>query len=119
MPDDKQPDDIAAEVARRARDAADVAVGLGVLALQRAQVLRHELARNELLGEAAGLLRSGVAGSTRQIAAWLDGTRSCVSAQVAPMGARLPGAARELAGKAWSKLEVVGAQLRQLATPGT
>lgn len=108
---DDQTNDITSELVRRARDAAYVAVGLGVLGLQRAQVVRHELVRQERVDEGVTRLRAGVATGTRQIGEWLDGTLSVVSAQ-------LPEPARELADKARSGLEAVGAQLRQLATPG-
>ncbi len=69
-----------AELARRAREAAYVAIGLGVLGVQRAQALRRELA---------------------------------------PLGAQLPGPARELAERARCELEAVGSQLRRLLTPGS
>ena len=45
MPDRNDLTGLATEVANRARDAAYVAVGLGVLGLQRAQVQRQEWAK--------------------------------------------------------------------------
>ncbi len=112
----------AAEVARRARDAAYVAVGLGVLGIQRAQTARHDLLRQDRLDESAARVRAGVATGTRQVGRqvgeWLDGTLSLVSSQLSPLADELPEPARELAGKARAALEEVGAQLRHLATPG-
>lgn len=118
MPDANDMNDIATEVARRARDAAYVAVGLGVLGLQRAQVLRQELMRQQRVDEGVARLRTGFVTGTQQIGEWLDDTISLVSAQLAPLEAQLPEPAREFADKARTRLEAVGAQLRQLTTPG-
>lgn len=119
MSDANETSDIATELARRARDAAYVAVGLGVLGLQRAQVLRHELVRSERVDEEVARLRSGIVTGTQQMGEWVEGTLSFVTAQLAPLGAQLPEPARELAARALDGLEAVGAQLRQLATSGT
>lgn len=118
MPDANEMNDIAADLARRARDAAYVAVGLGVLGIQRVQAVRHELVRQERVDEGVARLRAGVATGAHQIGEWLDGTVSLVSAQLAPLGARLPESARELAETARTGLEAVSAQLRQLTAPG-
>jgi hypothetical protein len=64
------------------------------------------------------VLRTGVATGTQQFGEWLDGTLSRVLAQLAPLGAQLPEPARDLAEKARTGLETLGAQLRHLATPG-
>jgi|GEM_PF-3927226 len=45
MPGAEERNDLVTEVARRARDAAYVAVGLGVIGLGRAQAARADLAR--------------------------------------------------------------------------
>lgn len=113
--------DLPNEVARRARDMAYVAVGLGVLGLQRAQAARHELAhqaRQDRLEEGADRLRAGIATGAQQFGEWLDGARTLVSSQLAPPGSQLPEPARELATKARTLLEEVGAKLRQLVAPG-
>jgi hypothetical protein len=121
MSDANELNEIATEVARRARDAAYVAVGLGVLGLQRAQAARHDLSRQDRVDEGVARLRSGLSTGTRQLGEWVDDARSLLTSQLAPFGAQfgqLPEPARELADKARAKLEEVGAQLRQLATPG-
>ena len=115
MPDTNDVNEIAAEVARRARDAAYVAVGLGVLGFQRAQTVRHELTRQERVDEGVARLRTGLTTGAHQFGEWLDGTISLVSAQLAPLGDQLPEPAREFARTARTRLEEVGAQLRQLA----
>jgi hypothetical protein len=119
MSDANETSDIATELVRHARDAAYVAVGLGVLGLQRAQAIRHELTHAERPDEEAARLRTGIATGTRQFGEWVEGTLSFVTAQLAPLGAQLPEPARGLADKARCGLEAVGAQLRQFTTPGT
>jgi hypothetical protein len=118
MPDANETEDITAALARHACDAAYTAVGLGVLGLQRAQALRHDLVQRERVDEGVARLRTGVATGSQQLGEWLDGTLSFVSAQLAPLCAQLPEPARDLADRARSGLEAVRAQLRQLAAPG-
>ena len=118
MPDANETNDIAAALARHARDAAYTAVGLGVLGLQRAQAIRHDLVHKERVDEGVARLRTGAATGSHQLGEWFDGTLSFVSAQVAPLCAQLPEPARELAERALRELEAVRAQLRQLAAPG-
>ncbi len=119
MPDANELNQIATGLARRARDAAFVAVGLGVLGLQRAQVVRNELMREERVDEGVARLRSEVAGGAQQVTGWIGDTLSFVSGQLSPFGAQLPAPARDVAEKVRAGLEAIGAQLRQLATPGT
>ncbi len=119
MPDADRTNDIAAELARHARDTAYTAVGLGVLGLQRAQALRHELVCSERVDEGVERLRAGVATGSQQLGAWLEGTLSFVSAQFGPLGAQLQEPARELAQRARRCLEAIGAELRHLAAPGS
>lgn len=118
MTDANDVNDLATEVARRARDATYVAVGLGVLGLQRVRAVQHELVRQDRVDEGVARLRSVVATGGQQVGEWLDGTLSLVSSQLAPLGDQLPTPARELAERARSRIAEVGAQLRQLATPG-
>lgn len=118
MPDAIDTNDIASEIARRARDVAYVAVGLGVLGLQRAQAARHELTRQGKVDEGVDRLRSGLATGTQQVGEWLESARTVFSSQLAPLGSQLPEPARDLATKARARLEEVGSLLRQLAAPG-
>ncbi|HVC14251.1 MAG TPA: hypothetical protein VND62_05265 [Acidimicrobiales bacterium] len=118
MPDANDMNELAAEAARRARDAAYVAVGLGVLGVQRARAARHDLARQDRVDEGVARLRAGIASGSQQLGAWLEGSRTFVTSQLAPIGAQLPQPARELADKALARLGELGAQLRQLGAPG-
>ncbi len=118
MPNAHETNDIAAEVAKRARDLAYVAVGLGVLGIQRAQAARHELARQDRVDEGIDRLRAGIATGTQQVGEWLDGARAIVSSQLAPLGTQLPEPAKELAAKARLRVEEVSSRLRQLTAPG-
>jgi hypothetical protein len=109
------------EVATRARDAAYVAVGLGVLGFQQAQVRRHELARRavELAGdERVQRIRTGVSSGVRQLSVWFDGTVQFVETSLPPIGEQLSPATREAAEKARERVRQLGAQLRQLTAPG-
>lgn len=110
------------DVAHRARDAAYVAVGLGILGFQKAQARRHELAVASRAGredERLNQLRSDVETGARQLAAWGDMTAQLFSASLAPLEAQLPKPAREVAGKARDGLCAISAQLRQVASSGT
>ncbi|MGH8981462.1 MAG: hypothetical protein ACRDWE_10680 [Acidimicrobiales bacterium] len=113
---------LADEVAQRARDAAYVAVGLGVLGIQKAQSKRRDLTdlatRAGRGDERLVQLRSGVAEGARHLAEWVDATAQVVSASFAPLEAQLPEPAREVAGRARAGLCAIGAQLRQVASPG-
>lgn len=110
---------LATEMATRARDAAYVAVGLGILGLQKAQARRHELVslatRAGQDDERLAQLRKSVATGARQVAEWVDTTAQTVSASLAPLEEQLPEPAREVAGRARTQLCAIGAQLRQVA----
>ena len=118
MPETNDMNDIVAEVARRARDAAYVAVGLGVLGLQRAQVARHELLREDHVDEGVARASRGIATGAQRVGELLDSTLALVSSQLEPLGAQLPEPARGLASKACAGLEALGEQLRQLVMRG-
>lgn len=119
MPGPSNLTDLIDEVASKARDAAYVAVGLGVLGLQRAQVQRHELARR-----AAGMdqhftaVRAGLEAPVHQLGEWLDSTVQFLESSFEPLEQQLPPQARELAGKARAQLGALGAQLRQVVAAG-
>jgi len=110
--------DVATQVATRARDAAYTAVGLGVLGLQRAQARRQEMARRtpDLPLDA---IRSLVAERLDQIDHWLDTTLHAVESALRPIEDQLPPQARDLAGMAIDGCRELGAQLRQLVSPGS
>lgn len=114
--------DFATQVARRARDAAYVAVGLGVLGVQRAQAARHDLTRAADADQRLARLRdeasSGAHQLTGQVTEWLDDTIQLLSSQLEPLEQQLPEAARDVAAKARAGICAVGAQLRQVVSPG-
>jgi hypothetical protein len=118
---ESDPSALTAELARRARDAAYVAVGLGVLGFQRLQVQRRELGRH-LSGETAlpGLddkmtdLRAALAGGVHQLDRLLGATRSMVESALQPIEEALPAPAKELVDKG----RELGTQLRQLVGSG-
>ena len=110
--------DIPAELARRARDAAYVAIGLGVLGLQRAQVARRGMLREDHIDEGVARARRGIAISTERMGELLDSTLALVTSELAPLGRQLPEPARGLASKACAGLTALGEQLRQIVTPG-
>lgn len=114
---------LARALARRARYAGYVAVGLGVLGLQRARAAQHDLGQHDLLAqdrldEGVARLRAGVEAGSHRVGAWLDDTVELVSSQLAPLGEQLPEPARELALKARAALGELGAQLRHFPASG-
>jgi hypothetical protein len=102
-----------------ARDAAYVAVGLGVLAFQRAQVRRNEL-QKALTGQAGDL--EGRFGEVRgEITKWvksIDGqveqVFETIEASIIPLEDKLPEPAREIVSKARSQAHDVRQQIRQI-----
>jgi len=121
MQERKDLNDLANEMANRAKDVAYVAVGLGILGLQRAQSRRRGLgalaSRAGRDDERLAQLRGGVVEGVRQMAEWADATAHALSASFEPLEAQLPEPARELASKARAGLCTIGAQLRQVASP--
>lgn len=114
--------DLTTEVAHRARDAAYVAVGLGVLGFQRAQVQRQELKKRlagEIdLDERLSELRSAVTTGVQQLDELVEGAVQAVESSLQPLEEQLPPVARELAQRAYDSAREVSAQLRQLVTQG-
>jgi hypothetical protein len=101
-----------------ARDAAYVAVGLGVLAFQRAQVRRQELikalsgTRGDLEGRLGGVreeIKSRVMFIDDQFAHVLD----TIEASIIPVEDRLPEPARDLVRQARTQAHEVRQQIRQ------
>jgi hypothetical protein len=109
---------LAGEVAGRARDAAYVTVGLGVLGLQRAQVRRRELTnRVGNVDERVATLRAGLQAGGQQLGEWFESTVQFLESSVEPLEDQLPPPVRALAGKAIEQLGAVGAHIRQLVGP--
>jgi hypothetical protein len=119
MPGSSDLSDLVGEVASKARDAAYVAVGLGVLGLQQAQVQRQQLAKRTAgIEQPLSGLRASLEAGGQQLGEWLEGTVPFLESSFEPLEQQLPPQARELAGKARAQLCTLGTQLRQVVAPG-
>jgi hypothetical protein len=100
-----------------ARDAAYVAVGLGVLAYQRAQVQRVELQKRlqaDLpIDQRLGDVRQGVAKGIQQIDDLAESAVHFVETTFAPIEDRLPASVSQLTTKAREQAREVRTQIRQ------
>ena len=100
-----------------ARDAAYVAVGLGVLGYQRVQVQRVEL-KNRLsqdleLDQRLGEVREGVAKGIHQIDDLAESATHFVESTLQPLEERLPASVTQLTTKAREQAREVRTQIRQ------
>jgi hypothetical protein len=104
-----------------ARDAAYVAVGLGVLGYQRAQVQRIEL-KNKLakdfsldsrLGDVRTNVRDGVSKGIKQIDGLAETAANFVDSTLQPIEERLPASVTQLTTKAREQAREVRTQIRQ------
>lgn len=100
-----------------ARDAAYVAVGLGVLAYQRAQVQRVELQKRlskELpIDQRLGDVRQGVAKGYAQIDDLAESAAQFVESTLQPIEDKLPASVTQLTIKARQQAREVRLQIRQ------
>ena len=100
-----------------ARDAAYVAVGLGVLAYQRAQVQRVELQKRlqkDLpIDQRIGDVRQGVAKGFRQIDDLAESAVQFVESTLQPIEERLPASVTQVTSKAREQAREVRIQIRQ------
>ena len=100
-----------------ARDAAYVAVGLGVLGYQRVQVQRVEL-KNKLsqdleLDQRLGDVRQGVAKGINQIDDLAESATHFVESTLQPLEERLPASVTQLTTRAREQAREVRNQIRQ------
>lgn len=106
--------DLAVTVATKVRDAAYVAVGLGVLGAQRAQVRRQELARQASeIDRRVATARRAVAAGAEQFDQWLDATVQLVDSSLKPLEEQLPTSARKAADQARRGLRELQAQVHR------
>jgi hypothetical protein len=100
-----------------ARDAAYVAVGLGVLGYQRVQLERVELQKrlsgDFALDERIGDVRHGVAKGVQQIDELAESATQFVETTLQPIEAKLPEQVSQLTSKAREQAREVRAQIRQ------
>jgi hypothetical protein len=104
-----------------ARDAAYVAVGLGVLGYQRAQVqrieLKNKLAKDFSLEQRLGDVRTGVRDNVtkgiKQIDELAENAANFVDSTLQPLENRLPASVSQLTTKAREQAREVRTQIRQ------
>jgi hypothetical protein len=100
-----------------ARDAAYVAVGLGVLAYQRAQVQRVEiqkrLSKDLPIDQRIGDVRQGVAKGYQQIDDLAESAVQFVETTLQPFEDRLPTSVTQITSKAREQAREVRIQIRQ------
>ena len=111
--------DVTEEISKTARDALYVAVGLGVLGFQRAQVRRQELVKQlgdpraeveSRLGEVRGKLTQRV----KEVDDLVEGAIGRLEATFAPLEQRLPDQARALVEQARTQARDARQQIRTL-----
>ena len=110
--------DLASEAANLARDAVYVAVGLGVLGFQKAQVQRNELGDRvagdhsveDLLADVRAALHDGV----HQLDEIIETAINCIESTFKPIEEQLPTPAREVAGRARDQARELRGQVRGL-----
>jgi len=109
------------DIISTARDAAYVAVGLGVLAFQRAQVRRNEIT-NALSGqrgdleERLGEVRGEITRYVKSIDERVEEVFETIEATIIPYEERLPEPARDIVSKARVQAHDVRQQIRQILT---
>ncbi len=100
-----------------ARDAAYVAVGLGVLGYQRVQVqrveLKNKLSQDLALEQRIGDVRHGVAKGINQIDGLAESATNFVESTLQPLEERLPTSVTQLTTKAREQTREVRTQIRQ------
>jgi hypothetical protein len=100
-----------------ARDAAYVAVGLGVLGFQRAQVQRVELqnllSKDFALDEQLSGVRTEVTKGLKQLDDLLESASQFIETSLQPLEAQLPATVTQLTTKAFEQAREVRSQIRQ------
>jgi uncharacterized protein HemX len=103
-----------------ARDAAYVAVGLGVLGYQRAQVqrveLQHRLSKDISLDQRLSGVRSEVTKGVKQLDELLENASQFIETSLQPLEQQLPAAVTQLTTKAFEQAREVRSQIRQRVT---
>jgi hypothetical protein len=117
MPDTTNITALSKGVTDLARDAAYVAVGLGVLTFQRAQVQRVELqnllSKDFSLDEHLNGVRTELSKGIRQIDELLESATQFLETSLQPLEAQLPDTVSQLTTKAFEQAREVRSQIRQ------
>ncbi len=116
-------DEIPGEIAKITRDVAYVAVGLGVLGLQRTQVQRQAIQRRvrageleEVVEEVVAGLRAGLTRGVQQADAVVELTIGQLESSLEPLEQQLPPPVRELVAIAHTRAREARSQLREAVT---
>jgi hypothetical protein len=100
-----------------ARDAAYVAVGLGVLGYQRAQVQRNELksllSKDFSLDEHLSTVRTELTKGVTQLDDLLETATQFIETSIQPLEQQLPASITQLTTKAFGQAREVRSQIRQ------
>jgi hypothetical protein len=111
---------VAKSVTDLARDAAYVAVGLGVLGYQRAQVQRNELknllSRDFSLDQHLSGVRTELTKGVTQLDDLLETATQFIETSIQPLEQQLPPTITQLTTKAFEQAREVRSQIRQRVT---
>jgi hypothetical protein len=117
MPDVTNMSTISKGVTDLARDAAYVAVGLGVLSYQRAQVQRNELknllSRDFALEQHLSGVRTELTKGVKQLDDLLETATQFIETSIQPLEQQLPATVTQLTAKAIGQAREVRSQIRQ------
>jgi hypothetical protein len=120
MPDITNMGTISKGVTDLARDAAYVAVGLGVLGYQRAQVQRNELknllSRDFALDQHLSGMRTELTKGVTQLDDLLETATQFIESSIQPLEQQLPATVTQLTTKAIGQAREVRSQIRQRVT---
>jgi hypothetical protein len=120
MPDVTNMGTISKGVADLARDAAYVAVGLGVLGYQRAQVQRNELknmlSKDFSFDQHLSTVRTELTKGVTQLDDLLETATQFIETSIAPLEQQLPPTITQLTTKAFGQAREVRSQIRQRVT---
>jgi hypothetical protein len=121
MPELTNINDLSKGVGNLARDAAYVAVGLGVLGYQRAQVqrieLKNKLAKDFSLDEHLSGERDEVTKGVKQLDELLENAVRFLESSIQPLEEQLPPTVTEVTSKAFGQAREVRSQIRQRVVP--
>jgi hypothetical protein len=108
-------------VGNLARDAAYVAVGLGVLGYQRAQVqrveLKNKLSKDFSLDERLNVVRHEVTKGVKQLDDLFESATQFVETNLQPLEEQLPPTVTQLTTKAFDQAREVRSHIRQRVVP--
>jgi hypothetical protein len=120
MPDVTNMGTISKGVTDLARDAAYVAVGLGVLGYQRAQVQRNELksllSKDFSLDQHLSNVRTELTKGVTQLDDLLETATQFIETSIQPLEEQLPASITQLTTKAFGQAREVRSQIRQRVT---